>query len=211
MTFIDGANHWNSLLEAKKALSSLPENPSKDQLLSWGQSWAKTLWLHYEASGIRPKDDVVAQLLLMTVVDGQTFIIRPTVTWNGSKFGVLTEAPMEGPIATNYYSGYCRKFVTTHGAFNERIPREIAISSKELEALDNIGEAKNRAQTIYHLRNVAMRFELEFAKIDQRINGRYAVIGGPYATAEWDSGSDSWKTEFNPACRADSADTKSTK
>jgi hypothetical protein len=45
-----------------------------------------------------------------------------------------------------------------------------------------------------------MRNELEFAKIDARINGRFAVIGGPYATAEWDGESNAWKTEFNPAC-----------
>jgi hypothetical protein len=145
---LGGSNHWNSLLEANKELSSLPENPTKQQLLDWGTAWAKTLWAHYEASGLRPRDEVVAQLLLMTVVDGQTFIVRPTVTWSGTQFGWRIDSPMSSPVATNYYSGYCRKFVNTRGKFNESVPREIDITSRELKALDDIGVAKYRAQTI---------------------------------------------------------------
>jgi hypothetical protein len=198
-------DHWNALEQAKQAIKTLPENPTNQQLEGWGKQWAQTLWTHYRQSGMVPGYvGVVSQLVVMTKIDGHVNVVKPTVSWNGSRFEAGSFASSVLPTALTQYSGLCEKFVTTHDESGAH-PREIQITADELSVLDAIGRDRSKAQTMDQLSDVAMRNELEFTAIDERFEGSHTVIAGPYATAEWDYASDSWKTDFNSKCLASSA------
>jgi hypothetical protein len=198
-------DHWNALEQAKQAIKTLPENPTSQQLEGRGKQWAQTLWTHYRQSGMVPGYvGVVSQLVVMTKIDGHVNVVKPTVSWNGSRFEAGSFASSVLPTALTQYSGLCEKFVTTHDESGAH-PREIQITADELSVLDAIGRDRSKAQTMDQLSDVAMRNELEFTAIDERFEGSHTVIAGPYATAEWDYASDSWKTDFNSKCLASSA------
>ncbi|WP_353068435.1 hypothetical protein RBB75_13940 [Tunturibacter empetritectus] len=195
-------NHWNALEQAQAAMKLLPENPTYDQLDAWGLQWAQTMWGHYRNSGAKPDyTGVVSQLFVMTKIDGQTYVLKPTVTWDGVRFGFTSIFAAVSPEASTQYSGVCRKFVTTHDQAGAH-PREIPVTAEELREMNAIGDDRVRAQTIGELTDVATRFELKFTAIDERLEGDYASIGAPYSTASWDEGALTWKTKFNPACSA---------
>jgi hypothetical protein len=202
-----GPNHWNALVEAKKSLSAMPENPTRSQLFAWGLLWATTLTKHYQESGYVPDHvGVLSQLLLLTKVDGESFIFRATTSWDGRFFSWGREQFGVSADATKAYSGLCKSFVNSNAASGPRIAHSTSVTPEEYATLNRIGDDGRQARTIIELEALAMKFEKEFTAIDQRIEGDYAVIGKPYATAEWDRDSESWKTDFNPACLKNAAD-----
>jgi len=194
-------SHWNALDQVKSAMGTLPENPTREQLRDWAFKWGHTLFLHYAQLDFRPPyTGVVTQLLVMTKVDGQSFVYKSSVIWDGEHFKYQNDYPEVTEQASNQYSGVCRQFVNTHDVDGFR-PREVPITDEELAKLNAIGEDRLKAHTIDQLSDVAMRNELEFTEIDERVEGiERASIGAPYATATWDADTSSWKTDFNSAC-----------
>ena len=199
---------WNSLDEARRYLQTLPEDPTSEQLYDWAERWSQSMWAHFRHAGTTPSVvGDVAQLLLITKIKGESYVFRPSVTWDGSFFGT-TVTEIKGPAGPlTQYSGLCRGFVTTHDQYGAH-PRAIPVTDDELEVMDRIGSKRMRAQNLEDLKAVAMSFEIQFTAMDERREGNFASIAGPYATAEWDATSASWKTSFNPKCYPASATTK---
>ena len=115
---VQNGSRWNSLEKAQDALKSLPENPTLKQLNEWSAQWAKTLWTHDRQANVTPDHPGnVSELLLITKIDGSTYIFSPNVTWNGWRFENDTRTLQVGPEARTIYSGLCRGFVSTHDQY----------------------------------------------------------------------------------------------
>ena len=84
------AGLWNSLDQAVEALKTLPENPTEQQLNEWGTQWGNSLLHHFRDGGeTPPPGEKVAETLLITKIGNEPYYRRTTVTYDGSKFGLL--------------------------------------------------------------------------------------------------------------------------
>jgi hypothetical protein len=196
------SGHWNSLDEAVKALEHLPENPTEEQLDRWGYDWGQSLWQHFRDAGqIPPIDKKVSEILLITKIGNEPYFHRTTVMWSGSKFGVSIAGQnlnKQHPYVS--YSGACRDFVNHSSDEGMSMVEAKYRNFLEQQEMSEIGTTMKAATTVDQLATAAYGLENVLTQIDIRLEGDRAVIAPPYATAEWNEGSNGWTTHFNSKC-----------
>jgi hypothetical protein len=203
----DGLDHWNAMEEANQAIKTLPENPTMNDIINWGTIWSKTLWTHFrrdhDISDLAAlHHGVISETFLITIIDHTPFLYRTSVTWNGVNFSSETShALFTGENPSPYFSGYCRQFFQTMDPVTGNwIPPAIPLDPVEMRSLESLKGIRSTVRNMFDLNFLVLQYEYLLTSIDDRIEGKNAVIGPPYATAQWDADSNAWKTDFNPEC-----------
>jgi hypothetical protein len=195
--------HWNSLDEAQKALSLLPQDPTEQQLNNWSSKWGFSLVNHFRAQGSAPSHpQKVSEMILITKIGDEPYYRRTTVEWDGSDFHVWVSGQnLEKQNPYILYSGACREFVVhaSDEGGDALIPAKYRTFWEE-QKLNEIGARAKSATTTEALVAGAYGLEDELTQIDDRVEGERAVIAPPYATAEWREGAAGWTTHFNEKC-----------
>lgn len=195
-------SHWNSLVEADRALNLLPDNPSESDLDAWGWRWGQTLLRHYSLLKPPSKPQIMAELLLLTKISGKPYYRRTDVDWDGTRLTVSRggqQIDQSRPYLE--YSGVCRDFVTHSSFEGGSLVKGKYVNPVEKHAMDVIGRrVKKEGTSTEDLVYAAENLEEWLVRVDERVEGPHATIAPPFATAEWPEGSSQWKVHLNPAC-----------
>jgi hypothetical protein len=200
---------WYTLDEATRALVNLPEHPSERDLDLWGAAWGTTLLRHYRLANEKPPGPgEVAEMLLVTKVNGVPYYRRTTVIWDGQKFE-LSIAGQQIDKSDLYfeYSGKCRDFVN-HDNGEGGLTESKYRTPSEHDEMNEIAYKAREGATAHDLAIGILGLEQILTRIDERLEGDKAVIAPPYATAEWEKDADGWTTHFNPACTPNKSSSK---
>lgn len=197
------AGHWNSLDEAAKALQSLPPNPSASEVNSWSKNWANTLIRHFRNGHETPhRVGEVADILFLTKLDGKPFHQRTIVTWDGHKFIQLTDGNFLDQSRPGFhYAGACRSFVNTNDGEGGRLRPAFQRTPVEHARFEHWGHRKDLAKSVDDLADAVYGIMKVSTDMDVRIEGSRAVIGPPYAYAQWGDNAQSWTVDLNERCK----------
>lgn len=201
------AGHWNSLDQASKFLATLADNPTEQQLNTWSDAWFRSLVKHYRsARETPPTTGKLAEMLLLTKVNGEPYFRRTTVEWDGTRFDGWVEGQDIDKTHTNIqYAGSCREFMVHNDNNKSLLPPRWPHTPLEEQRLDAIAQRKQAATTVAELEHIAFSYELVLNAEDRRLEGEErSGIAPPYATAEWYEGDAGWTVDLNPACKPSS-------
>jgi hypothetical protein len=198
------AGKWNSLDSATDALRTLSNHPTEAQLDKWGTDWMNSLIRHFRSVGDTPGErGVVAEMLLLTKVDGSPYFRRTTVEWDGAKFDGWIDGQVKDKEANDVeYSGACRSFMNHTGHDGTLVHRTVQLTIEESIRLDEIGKRKMEAKTTNDLADAAYSYALLLTDVDTRLEGDKAVIAAPYAHAQWSENQTGWTVHLNPKCQS---------
>ena len=201
------AGHWNSLDAASEELKSLPMNPTILQLNDWSYAWGQTLVKHFRDGKQTPRvKGEVADILLVTKIDGKPYYRRAGVEWNGTKFIRFIEGQVVDPnLPALHYAGSCRYFARVNDGSGHMLPIRVKRIPGEQTRFEYYGKRQATAKSVGDLADVVFGIESVSTDIDTRLEGKQAVIAPPYSTAQWPEEANGWQTNFNAECRTPAA------
>lgn len=207
-SFGAGFESWDSLGEAFDLVNKMPKVVTFANLSNLSVSWRNSYSTLVRKYNSFPPEGLVAELFIITRVNGVPMIQRSSLVRQGKHFHVLNSyisfTNFTGPGAHVFFSGLCRQMITKTDEYGHSQPPTFPLSQTDQIQIDAAWSMVHHAQESGALSEALIQFEKTFTAVDQRQEGPHAAIGEPYAWARFDLAKSYWETHFNDECYGNS-------